>query len=74
MTRTVDSDDPVDAHDVADHWGVGERNNVVTYVIRYLDVHCPVVDTAAGRWHLPSPTVADRWKAQQLDGSEETRR
>ena len=67
MTRKVDVDDLIDAHEVANHLGLSHRNSVATYMTRYADFPRPVIDTGGGRCRLWSRRAVDRWRAQRQD-------
>ena len=66
MTRKVDVEDLIDAHEVADHLGLSHSNSVATYMTRYSDFPRPVVDTGSSRCRLWSRRAVDRWRAQRV--------
>jgi predicted DNA-binding transcriptional regulator AlpA len=49
MTPRVNTEDLVDAQEVADLLGLSHRNTVSTYQRRYADMPRPVVDLGPGR-------------------------
>jgi predicted DNA-binding transcriptional regulator AlpA len=74
MTRKVDVDDLIDAHEVADQLGLSHRNSVATYMTRYPDFPRPVVDTGLGRCRLWSRKDVDRWRVQRQNEGKVRRR
>jgi glutathione-regulated potassium-efflux system ancillary protein KefG len=46
---TVNTDDLIDAHGVAELFGLAQPNSVSTYQHRYTDMPRPVVDLGSGR-------------------------
>ena len=52
MTPRVNTEDLVDAHEVAKILGVAQRNTVSLYQRRYPDMPRPVVDLGPGRPRL----------------------
>jgi glutathione-regulated potassium-efflux system ancillary protein KefG len=74
MTRRVDVDDLIDAHQVAARLGLSHRNSVATYMTRYADFPRPVIDTGSGRCRLWSRKAVDRWRAQRLNAGKVRKR
>jgi glutathione-regulated potassium-efflux system ancillary protein KefG len=52
MSRRVDTDDLIDARDVATLLGLSHPNSVITYQRRYADMPGPVIDLGPRRVKL----------------------
>lgn len=65
----VDTDDLVDAHEVADILGLAHRNSVSLYQRRYPDMPRPVVERGGGRIKLWLRASMEQWVASRLRGT-----
>lgn len=65
MSPTVETEDLVDAHGVAEILGLAHRNSVSVYQRRYLDMPRPVVDLGAGRPRLWLRSEILGWSRQR---------
>ena len=72
MTRLVDTDDLIDAHDVAEIVGLSQPGNVSLYQRRYPDMPRPVVTLGRGRCMLWLRPEVEKW-ADDLVASGRTR-
>lgn len=61
MAPRVDTEDLIDATDVAEMLGLAQRNSVSLYQRRYRDMPRPVVERASGRIKLWSRREIARW-------------
>jgi predicted DNA-binding transcriptional regulator AlpA len=61
MSPRVDTNDLVDAQEVAEILGLAQRNTVSLYQRRYPDMPRPVVDLGVGRPRLWLRTEIIRW-------------
>ncbi len=61
MSPRVDTDDLIDAQEVADLLGLAQRNTVSLYQRRYPDMPRPVVDLGKGRPRLWLRSEIRRW-------------
>jgi glutathione-regulated potassium-efflux system ancillary protein KefG len=65
MTPRVDTEDLIDAHDVAEILGLAHSNSVSTYQRRYLDMPRPVVSRGNGRTLLWLRSEIEAWKSSR---------
>jgi glutathione-regulated potassium-efflux system ancillary protein KefG len=61
MTPRVDTEDLIDAQEVAEVLGLAQRNSVSLYQRRYLDMPRPVVERGGGRTKLWLRFEVERW-------------
>ena len=61
----VDTEDLVDAREVANLLGLSHPNSVSTYGRRYPDMPNPVVDLGRGRCRMWLRTDIERWSARR---------
>ncbi len=62
MGRTVDTDELIDAQDVADLLGLAQRNTVSLYQRRYPEMPRPVVDLGRGRCKMWLRSEIQAWE------------
>ncbi len=65
MVPRVDTDDLIDAHEVAEILGLSQRNSVSLYQRRYSDMPRPVVQRGGGRTKLWLRTEVERWASDR---------
>jgi len=65
MSPNVDTEDLIDARDVADMLGLTHRNAVSEYQRRYPDMPRPVVDLGAGKPRLWSRKAIVAWAQEK---------
>lgn len=63
MAPRVDTDDLIDAYEVAEILGLSHRNSVSLYQRRYGDMPRPVVERGGGRTKLWLRSELERWAA-----------
>lgn len=68
MPPRVDTDDLIDAQEVAELLGLAQRNSVSLYQRRYADMPRPVVERGGGRTKLWLRSEIERWQAQRGTG------
>ncbi len=61
MGRSVDIDDLIDAHDVAEILGLSHSNSVYGYLRRYPAMPRPVVDRGRNRARLWLRSEVEQW-------------
>lgn len=61
MTPKVDTDDLIDASEVAKLLGLSQRNSVSLYQRRYPDMPRPVVERGGGRTKLWLRSAIEAW-------------
>jgi predicted DNA-binding transcriptional regulator AlpA len=61
MTPRVDTEDLIDAQEVAEILGLAHRNSVSLYQRRYADMPRPVLERAGGRTRLWLRSEIERW-------------
>lgn len=61
MVPEVDTDDLIDAHEVAQIIGLSQRNSVSLYQRRYPDMPRPIVDRGRGRTKLWLRATIEAW-------------
>ena len=61
MGRQVDTDDLIDAQEVAAMLGLAHRNSVATYQRRYPAMPRPVVERGNGRTRLWLRSAIEQW-------------
>lgn len=66
MTPRVDTDDLIDAQEVAEILGLAQRNSVSLYQRRYRDMPRPVVERGGGRTKLWLRSEIERWAVGRL--------
>ena len=66
MSPRVNTDDLIDAQEVADILGLSHRNTVFQYQRRYEDMPRPAVDLGDGRVKLWLRPQIRRWAARQV--------
>ncbi len=71
MVPSVDTDDLIDAHEVAELLGLSHRNSVSLYQRRYPDMPRPVVERGGGRTKLWLRSEIERWRDQRQRSSTE---
>jgi predicted DNA-binding transcriptional regulator AlpA len=64
MAPKVETEDLIDAHEVAEILGLAHRNTVSVYQRRYEDMPRPVVDLGPGRPRLWLRTQIERWSQE----------
>jgi glutathione-regulated potassium-efflux system ancillary protein KefG len=64
--RRVDTDDLIDAQEVARILGLAYRNTVSEYQAKYADMPRPVLDLGRGRSRLWLRPEIERWHAGQV--------
>lgn len=69
MVPRVDTDDLIDAQEVADVLGLSHRNSVSLYQRRYPSMPRPVVERGGGRTKLWLRSEIDEWAASRRDRS-----
>ena len=62
MGRMVDTDDLIDAQEVADLLGLAQRNTVSLYQRRYPDMPRPAVDLGQGRCKIWLSSEIEAWQ------------
>jgi len=62
----VDTDDLIDAQEIADRLGLAHRNTVSLYQRRYADMPRAIVDLGPGRPKLWLSSEIDRWAKARL--------
>lgn len=65
MTPRVDTDDLIDAQEVAEILGLAQRNSVSLYQRRYPEMPRPVVERGGGRTKLWLRSEIERWATQR---------
>ena len=65
MGRNVDSDDLIDAQEVANLLGLAQRNTVSLYQRRYPEMPRPLVDLGKGRCKMWLRTEMVEWDKQR---------
>jgi glutathione-regulated potassium-efflux system ancillary protein KefG len=65
MVPSVDTDDLIDAHDVAELLGLSHRNSVSLYQRRYPDMPRPVVERGGGRTKLWLRSEIEGWRNER---------
>lgn len=65
MGRTVDTDELIDAQEVADLLGLAQRNTVSLYQRRYPTMPRPVVDLGQGRCKMWLRPEIQSWAASR---------
>lgn len=68
MTPCVDTEDLIDATEVADLLGLSHRNSVSLYQRRYPEMPRPVVERGAGRTKLWLRSTMAAWQGQRGSG------
>lgn len=63
MAPDVNTDDLVDANEVADILGLTHRNSVSTYLRRYDDFPQPIIERSGGRTRLWVRTDIEHWRS-----------
>jgi predicted DNA-binding transcriptional regulator AlpA len=63
MTPRLDTDDLIDAQEVAEILGLAHRNSVSLYQRRYADMPRPVVERGGGRTKLWLRSELEKWVA-----------
>lgn len=66
MVPLVDTDDLIDAHEVAEILGLSQRNSVSLYQRRYSGMPRPVVQRGGGRTKLWLRTEVERWASDRV--------
>jgi len=61
----VDTDDLIDAHEVAEILGLSHRNSVSLYQRRYRDMPRPVVERGGARTKLWLRSEMERWRNER---------
>jgi len=61
----VDTDDLIDAHEVAEILGLSQRNSVSLYQRRYQDMPRPVVERGGARTKLWLRSEMERWRNER---------
>jgi predicted DNA-binding transcriptional regulator AlpA len=75
MSPRVNTEDLIDAQEVAEILGISHRNTVFLYQRRYDDMPRPAVDLGDGRVKLWLRPQIEQWAAHQAArGSSRTRR
>lgn len=69
MSPRVDTEDLIDAHEVARILGLSHFQSVSTYQRRYEDMPRPVVDLGIGRPRLWVRSEIVRWAKRRAEGS-----
>lgn len=69
MTPRVDTDDLIDAHEVAEILGLSHRNSVSLYQRRYPQMPRPVVERGSGRTKLWLRSEIEAWRRQRAAAS-----
>lgn len=59
--KSVDTDDLIDAREVAAILGLEQSNSVTTYLRRYADMPRPAIEKAGGRVRLWLRPEVERW-------------
>jgi glutathione-regulated potassium-efflux system ancillary protein KefG len=59
--RQVDTEDLIDAHEVAAILGLEQSNSVTTYLRRYPEMPRPVIEKGGGRVRLWVRRDVERW-------------
>jgi predicted DNA-binding transcriptional regulator AlpA len=62
MAPRVDTEDLIDAQEVAEILGLAQRNSVSLYQRRYPDMPRPVVERGGGRTKLWLRSDVERWR------------
>lgn len=65
MTPRVDTDDLIDAQEVADILGLAQRNSVSLYQRRYTEMPRPIMERGGGRTKLWLRSEIERWAAER---------
>ena len=65
MAPRLDTDDLIDAHEVAEILGLSQRNSVSLYQRRYRDMPRPVVERGGGRTKLWLRPEIQRWARER---------
>jgi predicted DNA-binding transcriptional regulator AlpA len=68
MAPKVDTEDLIDAREVAEILGLAQRNTVSLYQRRYSDMPRPAVDLGPGRTKLWLRPDMERWAASRALG------
>lgn len=70
MTPRVDTEELIDAQEVADALGLAHRNSVSLYQRRYADMPRPVVERGGGRTKLWLRSEIEHWNGQRRTARE----
>jgi predicted DNA-binding transcriptional regulator AlpA len=65
LGRQVDTEDLIDAHEVAAILGLEQSNSVTTYLRRYPDMPRPVIEKGGGRVRLWVRRDMERWNNER---------
>jgi len=65
----VDTDDLIDAHEVAEILGLAHRNSVSLYQRRYPDMPRPVVERGGARTKLWLRSEIEHWRNERWSAS-----
>lgn len=68
MGRMIDSDDVIDAREVAEIVGLSHPNTVAQYQKRYSDMPRPIIDMGQGRCKLWLRSDVLAWNASRQSG------
>jgi glutathione-regulated potassium-efflux system ancillary protein KefG len=63
MSPDVNTDDLVDANEVAEILGLSHRNSVSTYLRRYADFPRPIIERSGGRTRLWLRADVEAWRS-----------
>ena len=74
MVPQVDTEDLIDAHEVADILGLSHRNSVSLYQRRYRGMPGPVVERSEGRTKLWLRSEIEGWQKERRTASSEKAR
>lgn len=69
MSPKVNTEDLVDANEVAEILGLSHRNSVSTYLRRYADFPRPIVERSEGRTRLWLRQEVVAWARRRSSGS-----
>ena len=67
MAPDVNTEDLVDANEVAQMLGLSHRNSVSTYLRRYDDFPQPIIERSGGRTRLWLRTDIEAWRSRERD-------
>jgi glutathione-regulated potassium-efflux system ancillary protein KefG len=65
LGRNVDTDDLIDAREVAEILGLEQSNSVTTYLRRYADMPRPAIEKGGGRLRLWLKPEVERWNRER---------
>lgn len=68
MAPRVDTDDLIDAQEVAEMLGLAQRNSVSLYQRRYPEMPRPVVERGGGKTKLWLRSQVEQWATERTSG------